>query len=448
MDKGITFDDIKHFSKSFDTVPKNQLALNAVAKNGIGPVALDRTVVNNSDHTYSHLIETPKEATNQKHSGRCWLFAGVNTLRQAAMKKLNVEKFELSQAYLMFWDKLEKANFFLENIIETRDEPLNGRLLMWLLSQPLSDGGQWDMFGNLIKKYGVVPKSAMVETYSSSESRTMNALLVAKLREDAQKLRELHNEGASENKMRQSKGKLMEEFYRMLTIHLGKPPSSFFWEWRDKDKKFQRYGDITPQDFFKEFVGFELDDMVCLINAPTEDKPYNRLYTVQYLGNVVGGECVRYLNVPMKIVKKTTVDMIVDGNTVWFGCDAGKMMERNMGILNKRIYNYDLVYGTQFKQDKANRLDYGQSRMTHAMVFTGVDLDNAKNPKKWRVENSWGPKLGDKGYMMMSNEWFEEFLYEVMVDKKTLSPNLLKVLETEPIVLPPWDPMGSLANAK
>ena len=446
MKKQIRYEDIERFTTAFDAEPKNLLALNAVAKNGIGAVALSRAVVNRTDHTYSHLIETP-EATSQEKSGRCWLFAGLNTLRLAAMKKMNLESFELSQTHLMFWDKLEKANFFLENIIETVDEPLDGRLVMWLLANSLPDGGQWDMFVNLVEKYGVVPKSVMPETNGSSDSRPMNVLLIAKLREYAQVLREMHERSASAKEMRQAKGEMMEEFYRMVSIHLGQPPSRFLWEWRDKDKEFHRHGEITPTEFFEQYVGFDLDETVCLINAPTKDKPYRRLYTVQYLGNVVGGHAVRYLNVDIKTLKKAAADMIVDGQAVWFGCDVGKMLEREMGILDLKVYDYELVYGTRFKLDKAGRLDYGHSRMTHAMVFTGVDLDDSGKPIKWRVENSWGTKLGDKGYMVMADRWFDEFLYEVMVSKKHLSPKLLEVLDTEPVVLPPWDPMGALARS-
>jgi len=228
---------------------------------------------------------------------------------------------------------------------------------------------------------------------------------------------------------------------------LGKPPACFFWEWRDKDKEFHRHGVINPIQFFDEYVGLDLGDMVCLINAPTKDKPYQTLYTVQYLGNIVGRRGVRYLNVDIETLKKATADMIVDGHVVWFGCDVGKMLERDMGVLDPDVYDYELVYGTAFNLDKAGRLDYGHSRMTHAMLFTGVDLDEAGVPIKWRVENSWGTKLGDKGYLMMTDRWFDEYLYEVTVSKKYLSPELLEVLDTEPVVLPPWDPMGALATS-
>ncbi len=447
MQPNITPDDLATFAAAFDADPKNRLASNAVAQNDIATVALNRQSVNRINHTYSHLIETP-EATNQGATGRCWMFAGLNVLRLAAIQKmgLKVEKFELSQAYLMYWDKLEKANFFLENIIETRNEPLDGRLVMWLLADPLPDAGQWDMFVSLVKKYGVVPKTMMPETKSSAASRLMNGRLVAKLREFAQTLRDMSTRGVDVDGLRQAKAAMLTDFHRMLTIHFGTPPASFEWAWRDKDKAFHRHGEITPQEFYAEYVGIDLDDMVCLIHAPTQDKPYNKLYTVAYLGNVVGGQSVRYLNADVEVLKKAAADSIVDGQAVWFGSDVGQMMEGELGLLDMDVYDYELVYGVPFALDKAGRLDYGHSRMTHAMLLTGVDLNEAGHPVKWRVENSWGTERGDKGYMLMTDRWFEEYLYEIAVSKRYLSPDLLAVLETEPVVLPPWDPMGALAR--
>jgi bleomycin hydrolase len=362
------------------------------------------------------------------------------------MKKLNLGTFELSEIYQMFWDKVEKANYFLENIIESKEEPLNGRLVSSLLSDPVPDGGQWNMFANLVRKYGVIPKTFMPETANSDNSEPMNALLRTKLREYAKVLREMNEQGASTTTLREKKGELMEEFYRMLCINLGVPPETFYWEWRDKDGVFNRRGNTTPVAFYNEYVGLDLDDFVSLINAPTKDKPFNKLYTVKYLGNMVGGRDTRYLNVDLKTLKKATVDMIKGNHAVWFGCDVGKMLQTNMGAMDLSIYDYELVYGMKFQLDKAARLDFGDSEMTHAMVITGVDLDEHGNPRKWRVENSWGAAVGDKGYMYMMDEWFDEYLYEVVVRKEYLAPELLKILDTEPVVLSFWDPMGTLAR--
>jgi bleomycin hydrolase len=239
---------------------------------------------------------------------------------------------------------------------------------------------------------------------------------------------------------------MMSEIYRILCIHLGVPPNDFLWQWRDKDKFFHRDGVITPQEFFKKHVTVDLDSIVCLIHCPQETKKYNTLYTIQYLGNVVGGDIVRYLNVELEVLKLAAVEMVKDGKPVWFGCDVGKMLERDLGLMDPDVYDYESLYGTKFGMDKAERLDYGQSQMTHAMVFTGVDLDDNDKPRKWRVENSWGDKPGDKGFFVMTDDWFDEYNYEVAIEKKYLSPELLEVLKTEPKQLPPWDPMGALAR--
>ena len=442
----ITTEQLDAFGEAFNSSPKNRLSLNAVTKNPVHSVALNRAVVTRTDHTFSHKLPSNK-ATAQKKSGRCWLFSGLNVLRAEAMKNLNVKEFELSQSYLMFWDKLEKSNYFMESVIATLDEPIDGRLFMFLLKDPLQDGGQWDMFINLVKKYGVVPKYLMPETESSSNSRVMNFIVTTKLREYAAQLRRLHDQGKNIDVLRARKEEMLTVIYRMLSIHLGQPPRKFFWQWQDKDEEFHRVGEVTPQQFFKQYVNYDLDSVACLINCPTADKPFNKLYTVEYLGNVIDGEIVRYLNVEMPVFKQAAVEMIKAKRPVWFGCDVGKMMERDLGILDMEVYDYGLVYDTEFKSDKAERVNYGQSVMTHAMVLTGVDLDESGAPTKWRVENSWGDKLGDKGFFVMSDRWFDEFMYEVAIEKRFLDPELLAVLDTEPIKLHPWDPMGSLAIA-
>lgn len=443
MEKDLSLEEIRVFNQSFSKDPKNMLAMNAVTENGIAKVALSRREVDRQNFTFSDLIESP-DATNQERSGRCWLFSGLSMLSLEAMKKLNLREFELSEIYQMFWDKLEKANYFLETIIETREESLNDRVVTSLLSDPISDGGQWNMLVNLIQKYGVIPKTFMPETANSKDSDAMNALFASKLREYAKQLRDLSAGGAPAGELREKKRGVLEEFYRLLCINLGRPPEAFYWEWRDKDDLFHRRGKISPIQFYNEYVGINLDDYVSLINSP--NKEFEKLYTVQYLGNVIGGHDTRYLNVDLKTMKKATVDMIRSNHAVWFGCDVGKMLQTAMGAMDLSIYDYESIYGTKFQLDKAARLDYGDSEMTHAMLITGVDLDEQGSPRKWRVENSWGATVGHEGYMYMMDEWFDEYLYEVIVRKEYLSPEVLRLLDTEPVVLPLWDPMGSLAK--
>jgi len=373
------------------------------------------------------------------------MFAALNTLRYQVMKKYNLKTFELSQAYLFFWDKLEKSNYFLESILDTLDEPANGRLVSYLLTAPVNDGGQWDMLCNLIEKYGVVPKTAYPESKASSGSREMDMTLTEKLREDACILRKLHKEGAGLDELRARKTRMLGEIYRLLCICLGEPPKTFTFEYRDKDNNFHREEGLTPKSFFEKYVGVDLSDYVSLINAPTEDKPYGRSYTVQYLGNVKEGSAVRYLNLPIEELKKAAIAQMKDGQPVWFGCDVGKHSERDSGIMDLDIRGLEDLLDTRFTMTKAERLDYGQSLMTHAMVFQGVNLDENGKPNRWRVENSWGKEPGKDGYYLMTDRWFDEYMYQVVVNKKYLTAEQIAAYEAEPIALEPWDPMGSLA---
>ncbi len=443
--KPITLEKIGDFRRAYEADPARRAALNAVTKTSVRALAMNRDAVVRCSHTFSHVTKAG-EITSQNASGRCWLFAGLNTYRMAAAEAMKLETFELSQNYLMFWDKLEKANYFLESILETLDEETDSRLIMWLVQSPIQDGGQWDMFANLVKKYGVVPKEVMPETESSSSTGVMNERITLKLREYAALLRKKYRAGTSRDELRSLKDGMLEEVYRMLCIHLGVPPRSFVWQWRDKDKEFHRDGVLTPHEFTAKYVKPDLDNMVCLIHCPQSSKRLNAVYTIEYLGNVVEGDIIRYLNVGLGAMKQAAVAMIKDEKPVWFGCDVGKMFDRDLGLMDTDLFEYEPIYGLEFGLDKAERLDYGQSAMNHAMVFTGVDLDDAGNPTKWRVENSWGDKPGNKGFMVMTDRWFDEYNYEVAVEKKYLSPELLEVLKMEPIKLPPWDPMGALAR--
>tara|TARA_Y100000588_G_scaffold390903_1_gene497858 strand:- start:154756 stop:156096 length:1341 start_codon:yes stop_codon:yes gene_type:complete len=446
MKKNISAKLIKEFSKQSKNDALLRLARNTTVRNDIEDLAIDWDIYRKIDHTFSEIVSGEMPVTNQKSSGRCWGFAGLNLLRIYLGRKYNLKNFEFSQSYFMFWDKLEKSNYFLENIITTVNEPRNGRLLMHLVSNPIQDGGQWHMFINLIHKYGVVPKSEMPETFQSSKSMRMNRMITRKLREFAITLRNASKNGAILEELRLLKTKMLETVYRLLTIHLGNPPKSFDWQIRDKKKNFIRFEDITPKIFYNEHVALNLNEYVCLINCPMSDKKYNEIYTVEYLGNVSDGEIIRYLNLPSKRLKETTVASIKDDNPVWFGCDVGKHFHRNLGVMDIDLFDFELFYGTDFPMTKADRLEYGDSQMTHAMLFTGVDLDSKNNPRKWRVENSWGNKRSNKGYDIMTDKWFDEYNYEVVVHKQFLTDAEIEIYKRKPIKLPPWDPMGALAK--
>ncbi|MCB1135878.1 MAG: C1 family peptidase [Chlamydiia bacterium] len=442
--KDLEISTLENFHQAFTSSPKNLMARNAVTRSSILDVAMNREAATRAHHTFSNVVTPHVTVTNQKASGRCWLFAALNAMRIPLMRKYKLDKFEFSQAYLFFYDKLEKANFFLENILKTAKEDLDSRLVQHLLWHPVEDGGQWHMFVNLVSKYGIVPQEAMPESFHSGASARLNWILTYKLREFAKQLRDGYAAGQSPSKLRAEKTEMLEDVYRILTIHLGSPPTRFDWRFRDKKKKFHEHNDITPQEFFKKFVPFKVNDKICLINAPSPQKPLDRLYTVDYLGNVAEGLPVLYINLPIEELRKATIRSLKANDAVWFGCDVGQHFSRDLGFLDPELYNYELVFDTSFQLDKGHRIDYRESLMTHAMVFSGVDLHKGK-PQHWRVENSWGDQHGQKGFFSMSDAWFDEFVFEVTIDKKFLPKRVLSILEQKPLHLPPWDPMGSLA---
>ncbi|MFA6624465.1 MAG: C1 family peptidase [Bacilli bacterium] len=439
----ITLNDLKSFEKDFDKSDKNLAIMDAVCTNGIVNCAISNEDSKKLTHAFSTEVEGGN-VTDQKRSGRCWMFAATNVMRFEVMKNLNLPNMELSQSYPLFYDKLEKANYFLEAILTTLDEKTSSRTIAFLLSSPMGDGGQWDMFADLIRKYGICPKSCMPETFSSSNTLSLDKYLTLKLREYAKTLRTQHEKGKKEEDLRPMKKKMLTTIYRMLVIALGKPPLKFTFETRDKKNNFVSIKDITPVDFYNTYVKLDLSDYVSVINAPTSDKPFNRSFTVNFLGNVKGGKPVRYLNLPIKELKMMAINQLKDGNAVWFGSDVGQYCDRLSGKMSKEIFNLENLFSTEFPLTKAERLDYGESLMTHAMTLTGVNLVRGR-PNRWKVENSWGPANGNNGFFVMDDKWFDEFTYQVVINKKYLTPEQLKAYESDPIVLEPWDPMGSLA---
>ena len=446
--KSVTPVDLAASRDEFFSERANVVAKNAVSSVGIRAAA--RTPEGVAANAMNWDIEvTQGERTNQERSGRCWMFASLNTFRFRTIKKFNLKTYELSQAYPLFFDKLEKSNWFLENILDTLDEPLSGRLVSFLLQDPVGDGGQWDMFRALVKKYGVVPKDAMPETACSRNTHDMDKYLTRYLRGCAIRLRQSSAAGVGLDDLLAMKKQMMGEVYHLLVTCLGEPPATFDVRLRDKDDKVVLEGTYTPQEFFDVAVGMKLDDFVSIISAPTADKPFGHTYTVARLGNVIEAGGVRYLNLEPARLKDVAIAQLKDGLPVWFGCDVDQTYLRDEGIMDRAALDIDSLFGFEVEHcmDKAERLDYGESLMTHAMVLEGVKLDAEGNPTLWKVENSWGKDHGRDGFNTLSDPWFDEYVYQVVVDKKYLSDEERAVLEgEEPTVLEPWDPMGSLAD--
>ena len=442
MNGTLTAGDLELLRKDFAASPAYRLAQNAVTRVAVDDVAINREIINNTDHSLSTLLDDWK-VTNQQRSGRCWLFAGLNLLRVGAMKRMGLKDFEFSQNYAMFWDKIERANYFLEAIIETADRDLDDRTVAYLLQSVADDGGQWNMFVAIVSKHGLVPKAFMPETQSSSDTGRMNSVLRSLLRQGVKSVREAAARGAEA--ARAEKADVLRVIYRVLCIHLGTPPDRFYWQWTDSDRTFHRDGELTPQEFAEKYVDLPIADYVCLVHDPRPSSPAGRTFTVQYLGNVLGAPPVTYLNVDISLIKDIAAQTLQQGEPVWFGCDVGKMMSNEYGVWDASLYDLSSVYDTAFTLGKAERLVYHETQMTHAMLFTGVDVVDGVT-RRWRVENSWGTEKGKDGFYTMNDSWFNEYVFEIAARRGAIPEELRQALDAEPIVLPAWDPMGSLAR--
>ena len=429
---------------AYEANPKFAAMENAISHNGL-LVSLEKRSAAVENTPVFSLDLTKDKVSDQKASGRCWMFAALNTFRHKMIANFQLEDFELSQAHTFFWDKYEKSNWFLEQVIATADQELTSRKVKFLLDTPQQDGGQWDMVVSLFEKYGAVPKSVYPESISSSDSHELNQILNKLLRQDAQILRELAADGVESSELQAKKEELLQEVFNFLAMNLGLPPRQFDFSYRDKDNHFHSESGLTPLTFYQKYVDLKLDDYVSIINAPTADKPYGRSYTVEMLGNVVGSKPVRYLNVEMDRLKELAIAQMQAGETVWFGSDVGQSSNRKAGVMAEGMHDFTASMDILLTQDKAGRLDYSESLMTHAMVLTGVDLDENGKAKKWKVENSWGEKVGNKGYFVASDAWMDEYTYQIVVRKEFLTAAELAAYEAEPLVLAPWDPMGALA---
>ncbi len=373
--------------------------------------------------------------TWQQKSGRCWLYAVLNILRERISETCKLDKFELSANYLSFYDKLEKANNFLELVIEHADKPLNDRMMEYILGG-VGDGGYWDMATDLVKKYGVVPSSVMPETFQSTHTEKFLKLLNSLLRKDAARLRAVIAAGEDPRPVKEA---MLEEVYRMECIAFGEPPKTFAFEYRDKDNEFHAERDLDGRSFCEKFVGDALDEYITITNHPTHGLPMDLYYVFHYMGSMANRDVVN-LNLTVEEMEELTVKQLRDGEPVWFGCDSGAYGDREKGVWDPDSLDFSgLMGGIDFDLSKGDRLEYHDSFATHAMIFVGVNFDETGAPDRWKIENSWGEQAGKKGYFVCSEKYFREYVYEVIVRKKHLTDAQRALLEGEPRRIQPWE---------
>lgn len=431
---GISEDVLGRIRQGYTGTPEQKAVKNALASNSIAALAVNSENLSMIDTHFSHQVKT-KGITDQKSSGRCWLFTGLNVLRAKMITKYDLPEFEFSQNYNSFYDLLEKSNLFLQAIIDTRNLPMDDRKVDWLMKNPIGDGGQFTGVSNLIMKYGVVPKSAMPETFQSNNTGQMTMILKWKLREFALELREMKSA-----KLAERKEVMLTEIYRILVECLGVPPTEFEWTRYNKEGKVVSVKKYTPKGFYNEFIGEDLENnYVMIMNDPTRE--YGKVYEIEYDRHVYDGENWLYINLPIERVKELAVASIMDNTAMYFSCDVGKFSNSKKGTLDINNMDYESLFRTKFPMDKKQRIQTYSSGSSHAMTLIAVDLDEAGKPRKWMVENSWGAASGYKGNLIMTDKWFEEYMFRVVLEKKYVPADVLKMLEQKPVLLPAWDPM-------
>ncbi len=411
---------------------------NAITHNDIKKLAKNRSNEGKINHYFSNKVKT-KATTNQMSSGRCWLFTSLNVLRPLVTEKYNLPDFEFSQNYNFFYDQLEKSNLFLEMVIATADKPFDNRKVTWLFHNPISDGGQWATFNDLVKKYGLVPKTAMPETYQSNHTALMSRLLRRKLREDGLKLRKIIEEKNSRKKTEQIKLSMLTEIYRILVLNLGEPPQTFIWQYKDKNGNVSKPKTYTPLQFYKETVGVNIDDYVMLMNDPTRD--YYKLYDIEWDRNLVEGHDWLYINLPNNVIKEFAKKSILHNEAMYLSCDVGKQFDSKVGFLDVNTFDYNDLMGVKFGMNKAQRIKTFDSGSTHGMTLVGCNILPDSTIDKWLIENSWGENKGHHGFVTATDAWFDNYVFRLVVNKKYISKDILKILNQKPILLPPWDPM-------
>ncbi len=442
--EGVTPEMMSAIEKAYDANDVATKALtNAVSNNDVKKLLLNRTNVGQTDHFFKYRVLPKPNITDQKKSGRCWMFTSMNMLRPSVLTGLNLSEFEFSQNYLYFWDLFEKSNLFFEIMIKNRAEPIDNREVNWAFGSPIGDGGVWIGFANLAQKYGLVPKTAMPETVHSSNTRALNSVLRRKLREHGITIRQMAVSKKSEKEIRNAKIGMLGDVYRLLCLHLGQPPKEFTWRYEDKNKKVSEAKTYTPQSFMKVVLpNLELDNYIMLMNDPTRD--YYKLYEIEYDRNVMEGRNWKYINLPNDALKKAALASIKGNEAMYASCDVGKQLNSEEGLASMDNYDYESLFGVRFSMDKKARILSRQSGSSHGMALVAVDVDGNEKTTKWQFENSWGKKHGQDGYLSFTDEWFDEYMFRIVVLKKFLDKKVLDVLTQDPIKLPPWDPMFSM----
>ena len=429
-DGGISAEMLAEISKGYEGTASDKAIKNALAGTSIATLAINAENAAMIDTHFSDRVKT-KGITDQQSSGRCWLFTGLNVLRAKMIDKYDLPKMEFSQNYLFFYDQLEKANLFLQGVIDTKDLPFEDRKVDWLFSNPLSDGGQFTGVSNLIVKYGLVPSDAMPETYQSNNTSNMASLLKLKLREYGLDLREAASAGTSAKKLQAMKVNQLSEVYRMLVLCLGEPVKEFDYEGKT----------YTPKSFYDEFLGEDLENnYVMIMNDPCRE--YGKVYEIDYDRHVYDGHNWLYINLPVEKIKEMAIASIKDNTAMYFSCDVGKFIDRKKGVLDIANFDYESLMGVTFGMDKKERVQTHASGSSHAMTLIAVDVcEETGKPVKWMVENSWGPASGYQGCLIMTDEWFNEYMFRLVVEKKYVPADVLEMLNQKPTLLPAWDPM-------
>ena len=434
---GITPDILNQIKESYKDTPSDRAVKNALAGTSAGVLATNADNAAMIDTHFSDRVTT-KGITDQKSSGRCWLFSGLNVLRAQTIAKWELPDLVLSQGYVFFYDQLEKSNLFLQGVIDTRNKPFEDREVDWLFSNPISDGGTFTGVADLVSKYGCVPQDAFVETFSANSTSQMRQLLSLKLREDGLKLRE-----APASKVQQMKQEMLGEIYRMLVLFLGEPPTEFTWARCDGKDNIVETVTCTPREFYERFIGNDLQEgYVMLMNDPS--RPYYKMYEISYGRHCYDGHNWAYLNLPTEDIKSMAIASIKAGKAMYFSCDVGKCFDRKKGTLDLDNFDYESLLGIEFPMDKAQRVRTHASSSSHAMTLMAVDINADGKPVKWMVENSWGKDSGYKGHLIMTDEWFDNYMFRLVVEKEFVPEKLQSLLKTKPILLPAWDPMFSM----